>query len=266
MTPEEEQKTDNSDKKQPKATLGRRIARVTWKTIKWTLISVLLLLVAVIILLQFPGVQTYAAQKASAWLSDELKTKVSIDKVKLSFFSEVELDGIFLQDMRKDTLLYGGNINVTISDFDIGKKYLALNITEIKDVTAKVIRYKQDEHFNFQFLVDYFTSEDTLKKKDSSAVKLDYGKVIIDNFNLVYADRNDTTTVKGMKFTDIHVTGLSGNVSDIDIQKDTILLTMKDFKLKEKSGLDVQRLEGIMKISPTEIKADSLFLKTSETY
>jgi hypothetical protein len=254
------------EKAKEKRSLIRKITRFAWKTVKYTIFTTLFLVISLLIAFQFPAFQTWVAHKASGWLSDKLNTRIEIEKVSIKFFSSINLKGVYVEDLHKDTLLYGGELDVQITDFSIRKEYLTIKNINFKNVNAKVLKYEKEENFNFQFLVDYFAPSDSTQKKDSTVFMLDYGRITLDNVNLTYADKNDTTRVKGMNYSDLKLAGLSGQVYDIDLKSDTILLTVEKLKAREKSGFNLKRLDAILKISPSEIRADSLWLQTDNTY
>ena len=50
--------------------------------------------------------QTFLAQQVASYLSGEFQTEVSIDKVDIVFFDLVDIEGVYVEDKIKDTLLY----------------------------------------------------------------------------------------------------------------------------------------------------------------
>ena len=70
------------------------------------LFELLLLLVFVFVFaIRNSQVQSYFAEKATAYLSTELKTKISIEKVDIVLFKHVDLKNVFIQDLQGDTLV-----------------------------------------------------------------------------------------------------------------------------------------------------------------
>jgi len=75
-------------------------------------------------LLHLPSVQTWAVQKAASSLSKKLHTKVSVKKVDFNFFDKLVLEGLLIEDQKKDTLLFAGKATVNINDwFFLKDKY-----------------------------------------------------------------------------------------------------------------------------------------------
>ncbi len=56
--------------------------------------------------MRVPAVQQWGADRMSNYLSKKLKTEVSVDKFLINGFDDIQLRGVFIQDLEKDTLLY----------------------------------------------------------------------------------------------------------------------------------------------------------------
>ena len=252
--------SSSNGKSVPKPTFSGRV----FKIVKWSVSIFFLVCIILILLLQSHAFQTWAGKKASAWLSNELKTKIEIESIAIDFFSQAQLKGIFIQDLKKDTLLYGESISVKISDFSLSKKFLKINVTRLDHITAKVIQYENEKTFNFQFLADYFSSSDTVTA-DTSTFRLGYGNLVLNDINLYFCNKNDTATIKGMKFTDLAIRNLSCEFNNIDIGKENIQLNISKMKFKEKCGLTLRRLDAQVKISPKEISLNGLLLETEKS-
>ncbi|MBL7934762.1 MAG: hypothetical protein JNM51_03025, partial [Bacteroidia bacterium] len=88
----------------------RKITRILWKTVLFSVLFLLSFTVIAFIGFQTETFQTWAAQKLTKYLSAELGTVITIDKVEISFVKNVTLQGVFVSDKHKDTLIYGKNI------------------------------------------------------------------------------------------------------------------------------------------------------------
>jgi hypothetical protein len=67
--------------------------------------------------LQYKPVQTYIAKKAAAYLSKELHTTIGIKSLYIKPFKSVVLEGLYVQDLDKDTLLYTQQFTVDLNYF-----------------------------------------------------------------------------------------------------------------------------------------------------
>src|SRR5438105_1417574 len=142
-------------------TLVRKITRILLKTLKYTFVLIILLFVFVVIAINSESCQTWLAHKYASYLSSQLGTRVEIDKVKIQFVKSAVLRGVFIEDNNHDTLLYSKLIEVELRDFNYTKQRLRIDEVKLTGTTASIVKYKNEENFNFQQLVNYFSTGDT---------------------------------------------------------------------------------------------------------
>lgn len=212
--------------------------------------------------------QTWAAHRATAYLSDELGTKVDVGRLKITFIKDVTLENVFVGDKHNDTLVFGESIRVTVNGFNYEKKKLRLEEAELKNIKVKLIKYKGEDDFNFQFLADYFDSgPDTPKDTTPSPWKITYGNLILKNVDFLYRLMRDTDRVEhNMNYNNIHVSKINGRFSDIDFKGDTIYAQVTGLNAVEQCGITLNNLTTKVKLSPVQLSCDSITLRTPNSY
>ena len=65
---------------------------------KWIVIVLLLLFLGLYILLKIPSVQSNLAQRATKYLNKTYNTQITVDKIDLTAFPDVDLNGIVIND------------------------------------------------------------------------------------------------------------------------------------------------------------------------
>lgn len=172
------------------------------------------MLLLVWILIQTDPVQNFLVKKVTQRLSKDLHTEVSIKHVSFTLFNRMDLDDILIKDQKKDTLLSAGALKVRISDWFFLKDNIELKYIGLED--AIFYQNRRDSVWNFQFMIDYFSSP----KKDtaSQSINLDLKKV---DFKNVHYVKNDLW--RGEKM-DIHVGSLL-------LDADKINFNTLDFKI-----------------------------------
>ncbi|HEX5169011.1 MAG TPA: translocation/assembly module TamB domain-containing protein, partial [Cyclobacteriaceae bacterium] len=153
------------------STTGKRILRV----IGWTFIVFFAALVLLVALIQVPAIQQMIKQKLIASVSDRIKTPVSLEHVSLTIPKKVVLEGIYLEDQKKDTLLSAGKISLDIDLFALLRKRIVLNSVSIHKLKASVNR-SDSGRFNFDYIIQAFndtskTPENTDQSQWSFALK-----------------------------------------------------------------------------------------------
>jgi len=160
------------------------------KVLAWIVASFIFLIVLALILIQTSFVQNFARKKVVSYLENKLKTKVAIGKLDIKFPTALSLQNVFFEDQAKDTLLYGGEIKVDIDMLGLIRKKISINEIALNDIVAKVKRLPPDSVFNFQFIVDAFSSgtKDTTQKKDTSSLKINIDRILVNKTRIVYKD------------------------------------------------------------------------------
>ncbi|MDZ4665385.1 MAG: translocation/assembly module TamB domain-containing protein [Bacteroidota bacterium] len=232
----------------------------------WLTIVVVVLVTALFFLVQSPSFQTWLAQKASHYLEEELKTVVKIDAVELHFFKTAELKGVFMEDLHKDTLISGGRIFVELSSFNFsGQKINIKNIT-LSNTTAKLSIPKNDSVMNFQFVINYFDSGKKEKDTSSAPWNVRFNDLTFDNVNFMFKNNNkDTKITEAINFNNLRANNISGKFSQIQFQKDTILVALSNLRFTEQSGFVLTNLSSNLKISEKGVYIEHLDIVTPGT-
>jgi hypothetical protein len=105
--------------------------------------------------IQTTPVQNMLVKYSAKKLSAALGTTVEVKHVKFSFLNSADIEGVFVGDKRKDTLLYAGQLKVRITDWFIFKDKADLKFIALEDAVIKL--HRTDSIWNYQFLVDYFS-------------------------------------------------------------------------------------------------------------
>src|SRR3954465_1032599 len=92
----------------------KRIIKKTGKILLYTLGSLLLLLCLLFLFINLPVGKKVVRNKVQSYLRDKLKTKVVIGSVNYSLPQWLEINNVYIEDRRKDTLLYGEKVYADI--------------------------------------------------------------------------------------------------------------------------------------------------------
>ncbi len=117
-------------------------------------------------ILHLDPVQNWLVKKVAQTLSRNLKTKVTVKHVDFSLFSRMSVEGVLIEDRKQDTLLYAGALKVNISDWFFLQDKPVLKYIGLTDAVINMNR--TDSVWNYQFLVDYFSSPKSSGSKKSS--------------------------------------------------------------------------------------------------
>jgi len=208
----------NSNTEKGDVSLSRRKKRSVFWWAKRFIQGILAIIFILFMVVQMPEVQIWMAKKATKFLSDELHTQISVDKVRLNVFNGVYLENLYVEDQSGDTLL---NTELLRVNFDKGLLGLLFKKLEIEDVHLMGADFNLrfpygGDRNNLQFILDYFKKAETRPKEKTKSSPFSL------NIQSVYLDR-----VHFLKSDSIGGQDLEIFVKTGEIEVDTLLLTQK---------------------------------------
>lgn len=234
------------------------------KAFAW--VSVLTLLFVLIIgggylALRSPRVQTRLTQYIAEYLSEEMKTTVSVEGVDIGFFNRVILEGLYIQDLQGDTLAYLDDLHLGLRYISLDKQQLFFDKVRIDDLKFYLHKYEGEEKLNIQFLIDYFSvPKDTTKLAKPWDIRSDAVELRNASFQLI--NYNAERKPIGIDYRHLDISQINLLVNDIRIDADTIFGNVRKLSCYENKGFYLKNLQGNAKVSPTELKVDDLSILT----
>lgn len=167
-----------------------RFGRIALKTILWIIGSVIALILLLIFLIRLPAVQNYVVGKVTSYVENKIGTPVRIGYVNITFPKKLVLENVYFEDQSKDTLVAGERLLVDINMFKLLKNTVEIEELELEGITAKINRSLPDSTFNFDYIVQAFSSqkESTPTADTSSALVFDIDDVLFKRIHFVYTD------------------------------------------------------------------------------
>lgn len=142
-----------------------RAVKITFRVLGWIIMSILILVVLIVILIQVPSVQNWAKNKAVTYLENKIHTKVSLGKINLRILDGLQIEKLYLEDQKKDTLLYVDDFRVDISVLQLLRSKAMISNIALNGAVANIYRLQPDSNYNFQYIIDAFSTPDTTQKK-----------------------------------------------------------------------------------------------------
>ena len=165
--------------------------RLTGKILKiamWSIASLVMLVLLLAISLTIPAVQNFAKDKVISYLKQKTNTEISLERIRISFPTGLELDKFYIQDQKKDTLLYAGKLSVQLDMLGLIRNRISVSDITLRNVNAKVYRTPMDTVFNYQFLVDAFASAEnkpeTSNTDSTTSLQLKLGNILLEDIRL----------------------------------------------------------------------------------
>lgn len=236
-------------------------------------LAVLLLLNVVLLLsLNTSYVQGKLVDKVTSALSEKTGTKFDIESVYIDIFDGLFLQKVYVEDTRKDTLLFVNRLNVDYSLKSIYRhKTLTLKNVALEDFVVRLSQENDSSDYNFQFLVDAFSSKEP-DTTASSSFKMEIGQILLKNgsFRLDVDSKEETPDL--FNVSHLKVDSINALLSlNLDLPKE-IHSEVSYISAKEKSGLRVRNVEtdfslyldSIIALPELDLMADKTHLKATD--
>lgn len=168
-----------------------KLINILWRSF----LVLFVLLILLILFIRSPWGQNIIVGELTKYVSKKTKTEVHIDKLFITLKGDINLQGLYVEDQKGDTLVYSKELQAGIPVIPIIKgQPLSLNRLSWTGLRANVSRDSLDE-FNFQFIIDAFageTPEETPEEKpvkdEKQLPKINVGDIDFSDFKLNYSD------------------------------------------------------------------------------
>lgn len=224
----------------------KNIARVVIITI--TTITVLILML--LLLLSISPVQTIISKKLSEYISEELNTTISVDRIKYTYFNRLNIANLLIKDKNQDTLIYIPLLRVSIRKYEPGTGSLTLGriiatrpqVSLITDSTGVM---------NLTWYLDKFRKKDSEHGKGKG--KIEINRIDLNNgrFRLVNITKPHSKTP--VDFNNLQFDSLYVTVTKLNIAGDSVKMDIKDLRFRESSGFEVKNFSSELSVSGRKI-------------
>ena len=199
-----------------------------------------------ILFVRSPWGQDIIVTRVVSYVSDKTGTRVSIDKLYLTFSGNLSLKGLYLEDQQKDTLLYSKELEVSVALLPLIKgDRVNVRSVEWNGFEANIYRESENQQFNYDFLMESFApkSESQPTNSAASGPEISIGRIFFENFDLRYAD--DLTGMKA-----------SLKLGELDLEVESFNLDKLSFEINELQINDTQIQYKLSKNGDTQTSSD----------
>lgn len=243
-----------------------KLSKIGFKTVSIILEISLLLFIILSFCVRFPVFQTFLAQKASSWLSKEWNTVVRIDRVDIAFFNHVYVDGVYVEDLDSDTLFYLGQIELDLNRFSFAFNKLNIHKLAISDGKIYLIKKLGQEVFNYEFIEDYFASDEPKKTTESAGPKISVKNLILTDIDFKYILEYRKDYAVGINFDKLDLKKINLFVENLTIKDERFLGRIKNLSAREKSGFILDNFSAEFDVSPSQLKVKDGVITTQKSF
>jgi hypothetical protein len=216
---------------------------------------------------QSPAFQTWAAKEAAQRISKAIGAKVEIRKVKIRFFDRALIEGFYVEDLHKDTMLYVDKIEANFDDVYLNASHFDFDHVKLSDGQFNIRQFWNEDDLNIQFILDIL--DPPRKPGDTShsvPPELFFWKAELENIDFTYEFRDSIPdTVFGMNYDHLRFTNINARIDRFLIINDSLSGEIRNMRCKESSGFEVQELRSDFIVSYNTMEFANLTAKTPKS-
>ncbi|MGB0934035.1 MAG: hypothetical protein ACPGU5_07110, partial [Lishizhenia sp.] len=225
-----------------------KVLKILGKSVLGILEWILILLIVFSFAIRSSWFQTYAARKATNYLTEKLGAPIQIDKIDITFIDRAYFEGVLVYDQKGDTLVYSKRLFVNLDDYNLSSKTFNLQEVSLEDAVVKLKKYKGESVLNFQFLADYFKSNSKQKK---STFSLKVKSTSLCNVNFVFLDANKPIKNFGVDYTNLDLKHVQLNITDLVVSSEDTSGEIAHLSTIEKSGFQLNDFTAQFRFNQT---------------
>jgi hypothetical protein len=153
------------DQNNVKKSLGKRL----WIWLFRTILLIIICIIISIFLLRSSRVQTWLGSKITDYLENATGATISVQYIKLDPFNGIVMDNVFIGQSTTDTLIYGGDINISLRKniFFLVNEELDMSYIGLKNFRLNIIQAYGDSLTNFERFLNKISKpkNNTAKRK-----------------------------------------------------------------------------------------------------
>lgn len=157
------------------------------RIVGYVVLGIILLFGGLYFFFQTSTGKNWLSTKVAAYATNYLKTNVRAD-INYQIPDWIVLENFLIEDQSRDTLLSGKSFRVDLDMWALLQSEVKINQIEMEGVHANIYRNKHNPAFNYQFLLDAFSSDTATTDTTSSQLTLEIRGVLLKNITANYRD------------------------------------------------------------------------------
>ena len=228
------------------------MAKIIKKIIRVLLIITVVLLVVptlLFLLLQAPRIQTFAVKQVTQAISKKTGAKITMGSINYTMFRKIVLEEVLFEDLRGDTLLAAGRIDLRIRKIKPSEQIFRFGRVDIRRPDFRLIQDTSGVMNLTQYLDNLLGDKD---QDSTRRMELSFVDIDLHDGAFMLVSRADTVgTRKGtVNFGDMRLSGINGKLRDLKIIPDSVSMVVRGLAFSEAGGFTSRSLDMNIAVGP----------------
>ncbi len=203
---------------------------------------VLSVITSIFVAVQDPIIQKFAIRIAGGYISQVTEADIRIGRLYISPNFTIHIDHFLVKDLKDNDLLSVEKLRVRPIMEDIIQGDIHVGRVELTDAHANLITYEGEDHMNFQFLIDAFSS-DKEKEKSDKTTPITVDQILLNSLDFQLWNQNrdkpEKTEKHLMDYSHLVLRDINLDAQDLVIIGDSITSTVNYLAAVDTSGFQI---------------------------
>ena len=206
----------------------------------------LLFFILLLIVFSIPAVQTSLAEKLTNTLRKNNDINIEIGRVSISYFGDVKINEIFIEDHHQDTLIYTKELRTSLLSLgNIINNSPNLGKTTLKQFKMRMHRYEGEDSDNMSVFISKFSSDSTSSAKPFT---LSVSNLEVLDGKYSFIDENNKYP-EIIKFDELGI-----NADDFIVENSEIRADINLIRAHDRRGIQINKLSTNFLYNPTDMR------------
>ena len=231
--------------------------------VRSVIILILVCYFGLIAMLNLPVIQRQLSSVVADELGKQMQTELHIGNIDLGLLNRIIIQNVTLKDRKNHDMLKVSRLSAKIEISSLLHGKIRISSVQLFGLNARINRETPDSPTNFQFVVDAFTSKDTVKKEKN--IDLRINSVLIRRGQVYYDVLSEPFTPNRFNTKHIGIQNLSATLSLKALTNDSINAQIRRMSFNETSGFKLKKLAMKLLVTPRHLSLSELEMQLPET-
>lgn len=228
---------------------------------------VLSIITSIFVAIQDPIIQKFAIRIAGGFVSQITETDIRIGRLFISPDFTIHIDHFLVKDLQDTDLLSVEKLRVRPVMEDIIQGNIHVERVELTDAHANLITYEGEDHMNFQFIIDAFSSDkEKEKEKSDKTIPITVDQILIKSLDFQLWNQNSDSPEKTenhlMDYSHLVLRDINLDAHNLAIIGDSISTTINHLSAVDISGFQLNDFKSQVIFYSQGILLDGLRIGT----
>lgn len=217
-----------------------KVIKIFGKTALILVLCALFLPFVLSLLLSVPRIQNYVADRAARFATEKIGATVAVGRVDVSLRGRIVVEDFYVEDYRRDTLLYVQRLDTHLPKFGFGKEGLCFKDPKASGVRLYLVQTEQGE-MNIRPVVHSFSDPNRPKK---GRFHLELHDAELEDMTLCIQRLNRRNPSFGIDYGNMRFEELDAQMNRFVIDGPVIHADIASLSMREQSGFLLNNLQG----------------------